>query len=225
MATKSKKSDYRPWIGLLITSLFITLMTVTFLQKTEDLVKKRSVKKFISVDERLEPFGSVNLPENSVISEDDQLISSIEPEEKENVSVAVNLPKIELSSGSEHTIKMLNVGPSGTMVFDPAVIKVSIGDTIHFKSIDMAHNSVSIPNMTPSGAKGWTGLMNEDISVTLESEGIYVYQCDPHLMMAMVGVIQVGDATNINEIKQGTENLKKNFIMNTERLDSYLSQL
>jgi hypothetical protein len=38
-------------------------------------------------------------------------------------------------------------------------------------------------------------------------------------MMAMVGVIQVGDATNINEIKQGTENLKKNFIMNTERLD------
>jgi pseudoazurin len=79
--------------------------------------------------------------------------------------------------------------------------------------------------MTPSGAKGWTGLMNEDISVTLESEGIYVYQCDPHLMMAMVGVIQVGDATNINEIKQGTENLKKNFIMNTERLDSYLSQL
>ena len=79
--------------------------------------------------------------------------------------------------------------------------------------------------MTPSGAKGWTGLMNEDISVTLESEGIYVYQCDPHLMMAMVGVIQVGDATNINEIEQGTENLKKNFMMNTERLDSYLSQL
>ena len=181
-------------------------MTVIFLQKTEDLVKKRSVKKFISVDERLEPFGSVNLPANLVISKDDQLISSIEPAEKENVTVAVNLPKIELSSGSEHTIKMLNVGPSGTMVFDPAVIKVSIGDTIHFKSTDMAHNSVSIPNMTPSGAKGWTGLMNEDISVTLESEGIYVYQCDPHLMMAMVGVIQVGDATNINEIKQGTEN-------------------
>ena len=200
-------------------------MTVIFLQKTEDLVKKRSVKKFISVDERLEPFGSVNLPADSVISEDDQLVSTIESEEKENVTVAVNLPKIELSTGSEHTIKMLNVGPSGTMVFDPAVIKVSIGDTIHFKSTDMAHNSVSIRNMTPSGAKGWTGLMNEDISVTLESEGIYVYQCDPHHMMAMVGVIQVGDATNINEIKQGTENLKKNFIMNTERLDSYLSQL
>jgi len=140
-------------------------------------------------------------------------------------AAANSVAKVQLSEGSEHTVKMLNNGAGGQMIFEPAVLKVSLGDTIHFKSTDMAHNSVSIPNMTPSGAKGWTGLMNEDISVTLESEGIYVYQCDPHLMMAMVGVIQVGDATNINEIKQGTENLKKNFIMNTERLDSYLSQL
>ena len=52
--------------------------------------------------------------------------------------------KIKLSEGSEHEIKMLNMGTDGAMVFEPAVIKVSVGDTIHFKATDAAHNSVSV---------------------------------------------------------------------------------
>ena len=43
--------------------------------------------------------------------------------------------------------------------------------------------------------------INQEISITLDKEGVYVYNCTPHAMMAMVGVIQVGEATNINEIK------------------------
>jgi pseudoazurin len=111
------------------------------------------------------------------------------------------------------------------MVFDPAVIKVSVGDTIHFKATDFAHNSVSVPNMIPNGATSWTGLLNEDISIQLDNEGIYVFQCDPHLMMAMIGVIQVGDAVNYEEIKQTSINFQKNFMMNADRLDDYLGRL
>ena len=74
------------------------------------------------------------------------------------------------------------------MIFEPAVIKVSKGDTIHFKAIDMSHNSASIDGMLPDGAESWIGQMNMDISVTLDTEGVYVYQCDPHVMMAMIGV-------------------------------------
>ena len=33
------------------------------------------------------------------------------------------------------------MGTDGAMVFEPAVIKVSVGDTIHFKATDAAHNS------------------------------------------------------------------------------------
>ena len=133
--------------------------------------------------------------------------------------------KVKLSEGSEHTVNMLNIGQGGQMVFEPAVLKVSLGDTIHFKSVDAAHNSASIEGMIPNGASSWAGQLSQDISVVLNTEGVYVYQCDPHLVMAMVGVIQVGEAINIDEIKQQAAIKKSSFMMNTDRLDNYLSQL
>lgn len=140
-------------------------------------------------------------------------------------SPVVALEKIELSQGSEHVVKMLNSGAGGTMIFEPAVIKVSKGDTIHFKAVDMSHNSVSMEGMIPEGAETWRGQLSQDLSVTLDSEGVYVYQCDPHLMMAMIGVIQVGNAVNLDEVKKAAVNQRSRFIMNTDRLDGYLSQL
>ena len=133
--------------------------------------------------------------------------------------------KVELSEGSEHTVKMLNSGEGGQMIFEPAVLKVSVGDTIHFKASDMSHNSASVDGMLPDGAESWSGQMNMDISVTLDTEGVYVYQCDPHVMMAMIGVIQVGEAVNMSEIKTASNSLKTSFVMNAERIDTYLNQL
>ena len=137
----------------------------------------------------------------------------------------VEVKKVELSEGSEHVVKMLNSGDGGQMIFEPAVIKVSVGDTIHFKATDMSHNSASVQGMVPNGASAWAGSMNQDISVTLDTEGVYVYPCDPHAMMAMIGVIQVGDAVNMNEIKQASENYRATFVMNADRIDNYLNQL
>ena len=45
-----------------------------------------------------------------------------------------NIQKVALSVGSEHTVKMLNQGEGGNMIFEPAVLKVSLGDTVHFKA-------------------------------------------------------------------------------------------
>ena len=141
------------------------------------------------------------------------------------MNTSVEVQKIELSQGSEHTIKMLNSGEGGQMIFEPAVIKVSKGDTIHFKAIDMSHNSATIDGMIPESAEAWSGQLNNDISVTLEEEGVYVYQCDPHVMMAMIGVIQVGEAVNISQIREASNKLKSSFVMNSNRIDQYLDQL
>ena len=104
--------------------------------------------------------------------------------------------------GANHSVKMLNQGPTGVMVFEPAYLKINIGDSVTFESTDAAHNSASIPGMIPSSASSWNGGLSQDLTVMFDVAGIYGYQCTPHSMMAMVGVIQVGDAVNMNEIKQ-----------------------
>ena len=127
---------------------------------------------------------------------------------------------------ANHEVKMLNQGPTGVMVFEPAVLKINIGDTVTFKSVDAAHNSASIPGMIPAGASPWNGQLSQDITVSFDVAGIYVYQCTPHSMMAMVGVIEVGnDQSNMNEVKSAAQTFKSTFVMNQSRLDDYLAQI
>jgi pseudoazurin len=120
---------------------------------------------------------------------------------------------------------MLNAGKEGMMVFEPAVITIKKGDTVKFIATDMLHNSSSVDGMIPDGAEAWVGGMSQDVEVTLSKEGVYVYQCTPHNMMAMVGVIKVESSSNIDAIKLKAESYKKTFLMNQERLDNYLSQI
>ena len=126
-------------------------------------------------------------------------------------------------SSEEYEVKMLNFGNDGSMVFEPGFVKVNVGDTVHFKSVDMAHNSESSNGLIPVNASGWKGNINEDISITLTEEGVYVYQCTPHLILGMIGVIQVGSPTNIDQIKENLGSLT--FAVNAERLQGYIEQV
>ena len=126
---------------------------------------------------------------------------------------------------ADYTVKMLNNGKEGLMVFEPAILSIEQGDTVLFEATDVSHNSASIPGMIPQGAMPWTGAMNQDIKVTFDKEGVYVYQCTPHSMMAMVGVIKVGVPKNLEIIKGKAEDQKKAFVMNKERLTNYLQEI
>ena len=142
------------------------------------------------------------------------------------IAYTLFLTLFTLSSFSEdHVVKMLNAGKEGMMVFEPAVLSIKKGDTVKFVATDVAHNSSSVEGMIPEGAKPWVGAMNQDIEVTLTEEGVYVYQCTPHNMMAMIGVIKVESSSNINSIRAKAESYKKTFLMNQERLDDYLSRI
>ena len=126
---------------------------------------------------------------------------------------------------ADYTVKMLNNGKEGLMVFEPPVLSIQPGDTVLFKATDVSHNSASIQGMIPQGATPWTGAMSQDVEVTFDKQGVYVYQCTPHAMMAMVGVIKVGTPTNLEQIKEKAESQKQLFVMNKERLSGYLSEL
>ena len=179
-----------------------------------------------AIEERTKPMGSICL------KGDGCGISSAGPGYKVNplaamtgAPVEVSSNKIALSEGPIHEVKMLNSGADGIMVFEPAVIKISKGDTVNFVATDMSHNSASLDGMIPAGADSWNGALSQDISITFTEEGVYVYQCTPHAMMAMVGVIQVGDAVNLDAVKAEASQKKSIFVSNTDRLDEYLSQL
>ena len=125
-----------------------------------------------------------------------------------------------------YDVKMLNQNASGVMVFEPAVLRINVGDTVTFKSIDAAHNSASIPGMIPAGAIPWNSELSKDLIVSFDVAGIYGYQCTPHSMMAMVGVIEVGnDQSNLSQVKSIAQTFKSTFVMNQTRLDDYLSQI
>ena len=126
---------------------------------------------------------------------------------------------------AEYTVKMLNNGKEGLMVFEPSFLSIQPGDTVLFKATDVSHNSASIQGMIPEGATAWMGAMSQDVKVIFDKEGIYVYQCTPHSMMAMVGVIKVGEPINLEQVKEKAESQKQLFVMNKERLANYLLKI
>jgi pseudoazurin len=124
-----------------------------------------------------------------------------------------------------HEVQMLNTGSDGVMVFEPAVLSINPGDSVTFKATNPGHNSESMAGMVPDGAEGWQGGMGQEVTVTFDQDGVYVYQCTPHLMMAMVGVIKVGSGSNLESIKAAAIDKKAAFMMAQDRLDGYLNQL
>ena len=129
-------------------------------------------------------------------------------------------------SAENFDIKMVNADASGqVMIFDPPFIKANIGDTVTFLPTDMLHNSQSVPGLIPSSASSWNGAMNEKITIELNTEGVYVYQCTPHIALGMIGVIQVGEASNLDNIKNSSSALESMIVMNKERVQEYISQV
>lgn len=118
------------------------------------------------------------------------------------VAIAVALIVPTAATAADHEVKMLNQGSSGAaMVFEPLVVKAAPGDTITFVPTDKSHNSVSMKEGIPAGAQPWSGKINEKITISVTTPGVYMYQCSPHVAMGMIGAIVVGDAVNLDAVK------------------------
>jgi len=93
-------------------------------------------------------------------------------------------------------VQMLNKGETGRMVFEPASLRIAVGDTVKFIASDKGHNAESAAGMMPEGAAEFVGKINEEIEVTLTEPGFYGIKCKPHFAMGMVMVVAVGDETS-----------------------------
>lgn len=131
------------------------------------------------------------------------------------------LPNIAFAK--THKIEMLNLSEGQAMVFNPAFLKAEVGDEIHFIATDMGHNSISV--FTPQDSITWSGKNGKDVKIKLDKEGIYIYECSNHVVMSMIGIIQVGEARNLSEAKDFIEKYRKKLMINKDRIDKYFSKI
>lgn len=135
---------------------------------------------------------------------------------------------IMLSSASlakNWQVQMLNYGSGkdGGMIFQPAYIHASIGDTVTFIPTHSGHNAQSY--VVPKDAKQWKTPLDKEYTVALDQEGIHLYYCPPHLMMGMVGVIQVGEAKNLSLVEKKAPRLRAKMALKPERIDALLANI
>lgn len=105
------------------------------------------------------------------------------------------------AQAADHQVQMLNKGEKGAMVFQPDFILAAPGDTVTFVPTDKSHDAESIKDMIPEGATPFKGKMNEQITVTVDKEGVYGVKCTPHYGMGMVALIVAGKPTNLEQAK------------------------
>lgn len=96
---------------------------------------------------------------------------------------------------------MLNKGEAGTMVFEPALTKVTVGDTVTFIPADKGHNAETIQDMLPVGAAPFKGKISAEIAVTFDIPGAYGIKCTPHFGMGMVTLIVVDEPANLTQVQ------------------------
>lgn len=99
-------------------------------------------------------------------------------------------------------VQMLNKGEAGSMVFEPALVRIAPGDTVTFLPTDKGHNAESIKEMTPEGGDLFKGSLGKEVVATFTVPGVYAIKCAPHLGMGMVALVVVGDdVSNMEAVK------------------------
>lgn len=105
---------------------------------------------------------------------------------------------------AEFEVKVLDKGPTGVFVFEPALLKIAVGDSVTFKAIDINHTVGSIRGMIPAKAQPFKSDRSKDLKITFTESGIYGYECFVHIhSFGMSGVIVVGnDLSNLPQAKE-----------------------
>ena len=118
-------------------------------------------------------------------------------------------------------VQMLNKGAAGAFVFEPALTRVAVGDTVTFVPTDKGHNAQTVDGLPPAGAEPFKGAISQPVAVTFTVPGAYEIKCAPHYGLGMVAVVVVGDnPANLDALKAATQPPKV-----AERLKPVFEQL
>ena len=109
----------------------------------------------------------------------------------------------EFAIAGDQTVEMLNRLNKESMVFEPKIVRVNVGDTVLWKATDKGHNVEFIKKGVPEGVDKFKSKYNKDTEYKFTTPGIYAYWCTPHKNMGMIGFVVVGeDKSNLEDIKK-----------------------
>jgi pseudoazurin len=182
---------------IIFFSIFFIAQLVSPEKRTDDSFTVNSVVK------RIAPIGQLNYTDSS--SSDDTLESQALAPKRESIC--------ETAKGDFKTyvVKMLNQGTLGSMIFEPAFIKINTCDSINFEMADAGHNAVTVA--APAGSVPFDTKYKPSTLIQFDTNGLYLYKCAPHAMMAMAGLIQVSDAGNKSEMKSEIEKFESSVMI------------
>ena len=114
-----------------------------------------------------------------------------------------SLFSFEFAIAADQTVEMLNRLNKESMVFEPKIVRVKVGDTVLWKANDKGHNVEFIKKGVPEGVDKFKSKYNKDTEYKFTIPGIYAYWCTPHKSMGMIGFVVVGgDKSNLDAIKK-----------------------
>ena len=125
--------------------------------------------------------------------------------------------------GADITVRMVDTSKDGPLTFEPIFVKANVGDTLVFTPSSKGHTTESL--LVPDGAKPWKSEYDKVVRVVVEKEGIYLYGCEAHRRMGMVGVAQVGQPVNLDAAKKAATAESAQFVMNKDRFATALAQV
>lgn len=100
--------------------------------------------------------------------------------------------------------------------FGPIALKIAPGDSVNWSNM-AGHNTHFEKGNIPEGVEPWVSKLGKDVSHTFEKEGIYLYKCDPHFAMGMVGAIIVGEATNMAAVEKNAKGMYKRALIKAKK--------
>ena len=85
----------------------------------------------------------------------------------------------------------VQMGSNGNLVFDPAEVTISAGESVHFVNNMLPPHNVIVEDRPDLAHESLAMLPGEEFDVTFNDPGDYTYWCAPHKGAGMIGIVHV----------------------------------
>ena len=85
----------------------------------------------------------------------------------------------------------VQMGSNGNLIFDPAEVTISAGESVHFVNNMLPPHNVIVEDRPDLGHESLAMLPGEEFDLVFNDPGDYTYWCAPHKGAGMIGTVHV----------------------------------